>query len=71
MGYDVTVLVHADGEIWSATNFRIRTLLNQKYDDDFRPDDADLQSPARTASCPRRTVRGTGAGSSSTTTRCC
>jgi hypothetical protein len=44
MGYDVTgPQVHADGEIWSATNFRIRTLLNNKYDDDFPSDDEDLQ----------------------------
>jgi extracellular elastinolytic metalloproteinase len=44
MGYDVTgPQVHADGEIWSATNFRIRTLLNDKYDDDFPSDDEDLQ----------------------------
>ena len=46
MGYDVTgpPQVHADGEIWSATNFRIRTLLQEKYDDDFPVDDADLQA---------------------------
>jgi extracellular elastinolytic metalloproteinase len=44
MGYDVTgPQVHADGEIWSATNFRNRTLLNDKYDDDFPSDDEDLQ----------------------------
>jgi extracellular elastinolytic metalloproteinase len=44
MGYDVTgPQVHADGEIWSATNFRIRTLLADKYDDDFPSDDEDLQ----------------------------
>ncbi len=31
MGYDVTgPQVHADGEIWSATNFRIRTLLQRE-----------------------------------------
>ena len=44
MGYDVTgPQVHANGEIWSATNFRIRTLLADKYDDDFPYDDEDLQ----------------------------
>jgi hypothetical protein len=44
MGYDLTgPQVHADGEIWSASNFRIRTLLNDKYDDDFPSGDADLQ----------------------------
>ena len=50
LGYDVTGptptssnQVHANGEIWSATNFRIRKLLADKYDDDFPYDDDDLQ----------------------------
>ena len=50
LGYDVTGptltssnQVHANGEIWSATNFRIRKLLADKYDDDFPYDDEDLQ----------------------------
>jgi len=53
MGYDVTgPQVHADGEIWSATNFRIRTLLNNKYDDDFPSDDEDLQSACANGELP-------------------
>ena len=51
MGYDVTgptltssQQVHANGEIWSATNFRIRQLLVDKYDDDFPVDDQQLQT---------------------------
>ena len=50
MGYDVTgptptssQQVHANGEIWSKTNFQIRQLLSEKYDDDFPSDDKDLQ----------------------------
>jgi extracellular elastinolytic metalloproteinase len=50
MGYDVTgptltssQQVHANGEIWSKTNFLIRQLLIDKYDDDFPYDDEDLQ----------------------------
>ncbi len=53
MGYDVTgPQVHADGEIWSATNFRIRTLLNDKYDDDFPSDDEDLQDACANGELP-------------------
>ena len=53
MGYDVTgPQVHADGEIWSATNFRIRTLLQNKYDDDFPSDDEDLQSACANGELP-------------------
>ena len=45
MGYDVTgPQVHADGEIWSRTNFNIRELLIEKYDDDYPADDQDLQT---------------------------
>jgi extracellular elastinolytic metalloproteinase len=50
MGYDLTgptltssQQVHANGEIFSKTNFVIRTLLAEKYDDDFPYDDEDLQ----------------------------
>ncbi len=50
MGYDLTgptltssSQVHANGEIWSKTNFVIRQLLVDKYDDDFPYDDEDLQ----------------------------
>ncbi len=51
MGYDVTgptltssQQVHANGEIWSATNFRIRQLLIDKYDKQYPYDDDALQS---------------------------
>jgi hypothetical protein len=51
LGYDVTgptltssQQVHANGEIWSATNFRIRDLLVDKYDKQYPYDDQDLQS---------------------------
>jgi extracellular elastinolytic metalloproteinase len=50
MGYDLTGptftssnQVHANGEIWSKTNFGIRSLLVDKYNDDFPYDDEDLQ----------------------------
>ena len=45
MGYDVTgPQVHADGEIWSRTNFTIRRTLIDKYDDDYPADDQELQT---------------------------
>jgi hypothetical protein len=45
MGYDVTgPQVHADGEIWSKTQFSIRQALVAKYDDDYPADDQDLQT---------------------------
>jgi hypothetical protein len=45
MGYDVTgPQVHADGEIWSATNFSIRQALIAKYDARFPADDLELQA---------------------------
>ncbi len=45
MGYDVTgPQVHADGEIWSRTNFNVRENLIDKYDDDYPADDQDLQT---------------------------
>lgn len=44
VGYDITgVQVHADGEIWSATNGEIRELLIAKYDGAFPASDAALQ----------------------------
>ncbi len=44
IGYDlVGVQVHADGEIWSATNFDIRRALIEKYDAQFPAEDAALQ----------------------------
>ena len=51
MGYDLTgptltsaQQVHANGEIWSATNFRVRQLLVDKYDDKYPYDDKALQA---------------------------
>jgi extracellular elastinolytic metalloproteinase len=44
MGYDITgPQVHADGEIWSATNFDIRQALVEKYNASFPASDAALQ----------------------------
>jgi hypothetical protein len=50
MGYDVTgptgtssQQVHANGEIWTKTNFQVRQLLIDKYDDDYPYNDEDLQ----------------------------
>jgi extracellular elastinolytic metalloproteinase len=45
MGYDVTgPQVHADGEIWSKTNFVLRQLLIDKYNKQFPYDDQELQT---------------------------
>jgi hypothetical protein len=44
IGFDLTgPEVHADGEIWIATNFEIRKALNAKYDAQFPSSDATLQ----------------------------
>ena len=44
IGYDITgAQVHADGEIWSATNFDIRKKFIKKYNADFPANDEDLQ----------------------------
>ena len=50
IGYDLTgptnvssQQVHANGEIWTKTNFQVRQLLIDKYDEDFPSDDEDLQ----------------------------
>jgi hypothetical protein len=45
MGYDVTgPQVHADGEIWSKTNFALRELLVDKYNKQYPSKDQDLQT---------------------------
>ena len=45
VGYDLTgAQVHSDGEIWSATNFDIRTALAKKYDGQFPQSDRALQA---------------------------
>ncbi len=44
IGYDLTgVQVHADGEIWSATNFDLRSALMAALDAELPADDTDLQ----------------------------
>ena len=44
VGYDLTgAQVHSDGEIWSATNFDIRSAYNRKYDAAFPSSDKGLQ----------------------------
>ena len=35
--------VHADGEIWSATNFAIRQAMNERYDETYQSTDLSLQ----------------------------
>jgi extracellular elastinolytic metalloproteinase len=59
MGYDVTgPQVHADGEIWSATNFRIRSLLVDKYDKKFPYDDQELQESCAAGELPPQNCPG-------------
>ena len=65
LGYDVTGptltssnQVHANGEIWTATNFRIRKLLADKYDDDFAYDDAELQRACAMGEYPPQACPG-------------
>ena len=56
IGYDLTgPQVHADGEIWTATNFSIRRALEAKYGS-FPSSDAGCSPSASTASCRRRTA---------------
>ncbi len=44
IGYDITgPQVHADGEIWSATNYQIREGMNDRYDGAFPSGNAALQ----------------------------
>ena len=53
MGYDLTgPQVHADGEIWSATNFEIRQALNAKYDSAFPSSNAALQARCANGEIP-------------------
>ena len=63
--------VHADGEIWNATNFRTRALSSTSTRRTSRSTIRTFRRPARPASCLRRTARATGAGSSSCSTRSC
>jgi extracellular elastinolytic metalloproteinase len=65
MGYDLTgptptssQQVHANGEIWSKINFGIRTLLADKYDDDFPYADEDLQASCAEGELPPQNCPG-------------
>ena len=59
MGYDITgPQVHADGEIWSKTNFAIRQALIAKYDQGFPADDADLQYACANGELPPQSCPG-------------
>ncbi len=59
MGYDVTgPQVHADGEIWSKTNFAIRQLLINKYNSAFPASDADLQYSCANGELPVQSCPG-------------
>jgi extracellular elastinolytic metalloproteinase len=65
MGYDITgptptssQQVHANGEIWSKTNFGIRELLIDKYDDDFPAKDEELQSSCAEGELPPQNCPG-------------
>jgi extracellular elastinolytic metalloproteinase len=65
LGYDVTgpttvstSQVHANGEIWSATNFRIRKLLAKKYNRDFPYDDVELQQACAAGEYPPQACPG-------------
>jgi extracellular elastinolytic metalloproteinase len=53
MGYDITgPQVHADGEIWSATNFDIRQALVQKYNAAFPAGNQQLQTDCADGKLP-------------------
>jgi extracellular elastinolytic metalloproteinase len=53
VGYDLTgPQVHADGEIWSATNYRIREALNAAYDGSFPSSDRGLQASCAAGQTP-------------------
>ncbi|HWM13313.1 MAG TPA: M36 family metallopeptidase [Gaiellaceae bacterium] len=59
MGYDLTgPQVHADGEIWSKTNFAIRQALAAKYDRDYPADDAELQAECANGEVPPQRCPG-------------
>jgi hypothetical protein len=70
LGYDVTgPQQHADGEVYSATHYRLRQLLVDKYDEDFPADDRSLQEDCADGLMPVYRCPGTGAGSSWSSTR--
>jgi hypothetical protein len=50
--------VHADGEIWNVTNYRVRQLLADKYDDAFPADDSELQQSCAEGELPPQNCPG-------------
>jgi hypothetical protein len=59
MGYDLTgPQVHADGEIWSKTNFAVRQALAAKFDRDYPADDAELQAECANGELPPQRCPG-------------
>jgi hypothetical protein len=53
IGYDLTgVQVHADGEIWSATQFALRSAFNARYDAQFPSGNAALQASCADGTTP-------------------
>jgi hypothetical protein len=53
VGYDLTgPQVHADGEIWSATHYRIREAFNAAYDGSFPSSDRGLQARCAAGETP-------------------
>jgi extracellular elastinolytic metalloproteinase len=60
MGYDAFAAqpVHADGEIWSATNFDIRRALIDKYNGAYPESDADLQQSCADGELPAQNCPG-------------
>jgi hypothetical protein len=59
MGYDVVgPQVHADGEIWSATNFGIRKLLIEKYNRSYPVWDRELQTECANGETPPQRCPG-------------
>ena len=59
VGYDFTgAQVHSDGEIWSATNFDIRSAFNRKYDGAFPSSDKGLQERCADGEVPAEQCPG-------------
>ncbi|MCA1602163.1 MAG: M36 family metallopeptidase, partial [Acidobacteria bacterium] len=59
IGYDITgSQVHADGEIWSATNFDIREALVAKYNGSFPASDQQLQRECADGKLPANSCPG-------------
>lgn len=53
VGYDLTgPQVHADGEIWSATNFRIREAMIKRYNSSFPATNRNLQTRCANGALP-------------------